>query len=63
MHAKGRYKFQGPKPENSHKAKLNWKIVREMRASSLPIKHFVEKYGVTRSTVGKIRRGDTWRES
>lgn len=66
-HAKGRSVCFGhgapvPRPvgEQHSSAKLTEASVADIRSSDLPASHFAEKYGVTVSTVCRVRRGETW---
>ena len=42
--------------------KLDWDKVREIRASSDSDQEAATRHGVSKATIGQIRRGDTWRE-
>lgn len=50
-----------PMGEKHSSAKLTDAAVREIRASALPLRHFAEKYGVTKEAVSCVRRRRTWR--
>lgn len=44
-------------------AKLTDQQVREIRASKAPETALAKIYGVTRATIGRARRGDSWRQT
>ncbi len=44
-------------------AKLTDQQVREIRESRAPESALAKIYGVTRSTIGRARRGDSWRQT
>jgi len=55
----------GPRGERSATAVLTWEKVREIRAIPQTYgseKMIMELYGISRSTLGALRRGDTWKE-
>lgn len=61
MHAKGRGHHKGPNGEASCHAKLNDRVIPAIRSDKRSGSIIASEYGVTKSTIDKIRRGDTWR--
>lgn len=60
-HAKGRTRAGAG--ERHHAAALTWKEVNEIRASDRRGDELAFEYGVTESTISKIRVGRTWKPS
>lgn len=56
-----REKRRGTVGERNKHAKLTWKQVAQIRTSSLPTRELVTKYGVSRSTIKRVRAGSHWR--
>jgi hypothetical protein len=50
-----------PTSLTSHKSKLNWQIVEDIRTNNLSVKENASKYGVSISTIYLIRQGKTWK--
>lgn len=46
--------------EFNGRAKITRDVVREIRASGLTQKELAEKFGISVSQVGSIRRGESW---
>lgn len=51
-----------PRGELSARARITWKIAREIRSSSETLEALAARYGVSRSCVSHVRSGRTWRE-
>lgn len=54
-------KRRGTVGERNRHAKLTWEHVRQIRASSDPTRELVKRYGVSRSTIKRVRAGSHWR--
>ena len=48
--------------EKNGRSKLTKENVKEILASDLNGKQLADKFGVTRSTINNVRRGDTWQK-
>jgi hypothetical protein len=51
-----------PKHENHPKAKLNWRLVNEIRASDLPNALLAKQFDVSKSTIIRVKTHKFWRE-
>lgn len=61
MIRKGRDRRVKVERERNGQAKLDGPKVAFIRSSSLALKELAEMFGVEKSTIGYVRRGDTWR--
>lgn len=61
MDRKGRRKVSIRRGADNNNTKLNEKIVREIRQSSLPQKDLAQRYGVTTTAIYLIRKRQNWR--
>lgn len=60
--ATGLSRHAGPSPEKSHKAKLDWDKVREIRAHpEVALSVWAKKFGVDKQSIWCARSGKTWR--
>jgi len=48
--------------ENNPSAKLNWEIVKDIRASNLAVKDLANNYNVSSMTIYKIKNNKIWKE-
>jgi hypothetical protein len=54
----------GPSGESHHKAKLKLGDIGDIRANiKIPTRELADKYGVSMSTIQRIRNGSLWKES
>lgn len=60
MKRKGRQKFRSG--ENHPEAKLDWVTVRLIRSERLGLIKTAQKYGVSKSLISVVRRGEVWKE-
>ena len=44
------------------RGKLDWEKVRVIRASTESDAVMAEQFGVSKATIGQVRRGETWKE-
>lgn len=61
MRRKGRAACVGPAGERARSAKLTERQVRDIRSDYRSGSVIAAEYGVQRSAINKVRRGDTWR--
>lgn len=60
--SKGRVKYIAHKGESNGRCKITREQAVEIKHSKLPRKELVKKFGISRSMVGKIQQGLSWRE-